>query len=232
MIHEAVFWDVGGVILDIDSIARAQTVFLERAIDTYDLEMSVDAARETWRETMRSHFVDREGTEYRTAREARRKAAHALFDGPPPDDWQTLYQEVTAETVERTPGVQETMAAVAEADLYQAVISDADADLSDRLDAHELGEYLTHVTTSEEVGVVKPDRRVFETAFEKARASGVDPEQGVMIGDKYTNDMEGGTAMGLTTVAFGAEDGPAVDYRIDEIPELLDVLGIRDADRS
>ena len=92
-----------------------------------------------------------------------------------------------------------------------------------------MAEYLTHVTTSEEVGYVKPDSRMFETAFEKARAAGVDPSAGIMVGDKYDNDMEGASAVGLETAAFGAADGPAVDYHLSSIEDLLDVLDLAEA---
>jgi hypothetical protein len=84
MDYEAVFWDVGGVILHIGSIDEAQTAFLERAIERYGLPSDVGEARERWRDAMRAHFAGREGRAYRTAREARAKAAAALFDGDEP----------------------------------------------------------------------------------------------------------------------------------------------------
>jgi putative hydrolase of the HAD superfamily len=229
MDYEAVFWDVGGVILNIGSIDEAQTAFLERAIERYGLPSDVGEARERWRDAMRAHFAGREGRAYRTAREARAKAAAALFDGDEPDDWRDLYHALTDEHVRLNPGVEATLERIHDAGLYQAVVSDADEDLAERLEHFGLRPYFDDVTTSEAVGYVKPDDRMFERAFEKARAAGVDPQRGVMIGDKYDNDMEGGSAHGLTTVGFGAEDGPAVDHHVEAVPELLDVLGI-DAD--
>jgi putative hydrolase of the HAD superfamily len=69
---------------------------------------------------------------------------------------------------------------------------------------------------------------MFETAFEKARSVGVEPTNGVMIGDKYRNDMEGGKEAGLTTVSHGAEDGPAVDHHVDDLRELLRIVGVEE----
>ena len=226
MSHEAVFWDVGGVILDIDSMADAQDAFIERAVVEYGLDVSTEEARSTWRDALREHFAGREGMEYRTAREGRRKAAAALFGEDPPDDWEETYAACVDEQVRPTPGIEQTMATIHDAGIYQAVVSDADDGLSRRLESLGVAEYLTHVTTSEEVGFVKPDSRMFETAFEKARAAGVDPTAGIMIGDKYDNDMEGASAVSLETAAFGADDGPAVDYRLSTIGDLLDVLGL------
>lgn len=226
MDYEAVFWDVGGVILDIESIGEAQTVFLERAVDRYDLPYDVAEAREVWRDAMREHFAGRDGLRYRTAREGREKAAAALFDGDPPGDWDDLYAEATNSTVRLNPGAAETLRQINDAGVYQAIVSDADEGLSERFQRFDIDEYIADITTSEEVGYVKPDRRMFETAFDKARRAGVDPERGIMVGDKYENDMEGASNVGLGTAAYGAEDGPAVDHRLEALPELLDVLGV------
>ncbi|MFW6045904.1 MAG: HAD family hydrolase [Natronomonas sp.] len=227
MEYNAVFWDVGGVILNIDSIARGQQSFVGTAVETYDLDVPVTEALDIWREAMSDHFAGRKGTEYRTARVARRKAANALFDGEPPADWRDLYERVRREHTTTNPGARETMRTLSEAGVYQAILSDADdGGLRSMLERFKLDEYIADLTTSEEVGYVKPDRRIFDTALEKARRTGIQPSRGIMIGDKYENDMEGGTAAGLTTVSFGAGEGPAVDYSIDELVELLDVVGV------
>lgn len=228
MNHEAVFWDVGGVILDIESIMRGQEAFVEAAVAEYDLDVPVDEALRIWQEAMREHFAGREAGEYVTAREGRRKAAEALF-GDPPADWRDLHERVTAEQTRTTEGAIETITALGEAGVYQAIVSDADeGGIPAMLERFGVEAHVTHVTTSEEVGYTKPDQRMFETAFEKARSVGVDPTNGVMVGDKYRNDMEGGKEAGLTTVSHGAEDGPAVDHHVDELRELLAIVGVEE----
>ncbi|MFB6172575.1 MAG: HAD family hydrolase [Haloarculaceae archaeon] len=222
--YDAVFWDVGGVILNIPSISRGQRAFVERAVDRYDLDDAPEAALERWRDGMREHFADRENGEYRTARGARRRGAETLFDGDPPADWQTLHQAAMDDHREPNPGAIETITALGEAGVYQAIVSDADEEgIPEMLDRFDIADHVSHVTTSEAVGYTKPDQRMFETALAKAD---VDPARGIMIGDKYRNDMEGGTEAGLATVAYGAEDGPAVDYRIEDLRELLDIVGV------
>lgn len=222
--YDAVFWDVGGVILNIPSISRGQRAFIEAAVTEYDLDNTPESALETWQDGMREHFAGRENGEYRTAREARRKGAVALFDGDPPADWRDLHQRAMDEHRETNPGAIETITALGDAGVYQAIVSDADEEgIPEMLDRFGVSEHVSHVTTSEAVGYTKPDQRMFETALEKAP---VDPARGVMIGDKYRNDMEGGTEAGLTTVAYGADDGPAVDHHIDDLRDLLDVVGV------
>lgn len=222
--YDAVFWDVGGVILNIPSISRGQQAFVEAAVREYNLDHTTESALETWQDGMRAHFAGRENGEYRTAREARRKAADALFDGDPPEDWRELHERVTAEHTEPNSGAIETLTALGEAGVYQAIVSDADeGGIPDMLDRFGVDEHIAHVTTSEAVGYTKPDQRMFETALEKAD---VDPARGLMVGDKYENDMAGAKEAGLTTVAFGADDGPAVDHHVDDLREILEIVGI------
>lgn len=221
---DAVFWDVGGVILNIPSISQGQRAFVESAVTKYDLDYTTESALETWRNGMRAHFAGRENGEYRTARGARQKAAEALFDGDPPADWRELHEHVTAEHTEPNPGALETLTALGEAGVYQAIVSDADeGGIPDMLNRFGIDDHVAHVTTSEAVGFTKPDQRMFETALEKAN---VDPERGLMVGDKYENDMSGAKEAGLMTVAYGADDGPAVDHHVADLREILEIVGI------
>jgi 5'-nucleotidase len=50
---------------------------------------------------------------------------------------------------------------------------------------------------SEELRVDKPDRRIFDWAFEK---SGVEPARSMMIGDRLDNDVKPAKALGMQTV--------------------------------
>ncbi|HKJ58937.1 MAG TPA: HAD family hydrolase, partial [Halobacteriales archaeon] len=86
-------------------------------------------------------------------------------------------------------------------------------------------EHFDAVTTSESVGRTKPDPAMFETALERSPAP---PERTLMIGDRYGHDMEGAKRHGISTAAYGAEDGPAVDYRLEDLRDVLEILGIED----
>ncbi|WP_240334651.1 HAD family hydrolase [Halorussus sp. MSC15.2] len=67
---------------------------------------------------------------------------------------------------------------------------------------------------------------MFETAL---READVAADEALMIGDRYEHDVAGAKDVGLATVAYGAEDGPAVDYRVDDLREILDIVGVRDS---
>ena len=53
------------------------------------------------------------------------------------------------------------------------------------------------LVTSEEIGVSKPDARIFHAALERARAA---PDAAVMLGDAWATDIEGALSAGIRPV--------------------------------
>lgn len=222
---EAVFWDIGGVILDIDSVREGHRWFIERLVEEHEIDASPEDALATWRETVGDYFRERDGTEYRSARDGYARGVEALTEKPIPEEaWRPLFERATERSIRPIPGATETIARVAATDRHVGIISDIDEDRAHRiLDQFGVHEHFDSITTSEGVGRTKPDPAMFEAGLD---AADVPADRAVMIGDRYDHDMEGASRQGMITVAFGAEDGPGVDYRIEEIAELLDVLDI------
>lgn len=220
---DAVFWDVGGVLLNIESVFAAQTAFVGRLADTAGIDP--DAALEAYRGVLRDHFTGRTNREYRTAREGRQKAVTAILGDQSADfDWRAVYDEIQREHLELNDGAAEAVRRLEDAGFYLGVISDADADRPAWLLRHfGLDSSFDGITTSEEVGYTKPDHRMFETALAKAEVA---PERAIMIGDKYENDIEGAASAGLTAVGYGADQGPAIDYSVENLREVLGIVGI------
>ena len=222
----AVFWDIGGVILDADSVREAHEAFVRRVVEEHAPEASAEAAIETWRAAVGDYFREREGTEFRDARTAYHRAVAEIVGAEVVEsEWRPLFEAVTAETLEPNPGAVETVERLAETDLHVGVLSDVDAAEGRRILAHfGLDSTFDSITTSEAVGRTKPDPAMFEAALSAADASAADA---VMIGDRYEHDVEGAAALGLTTVAYGADDGPAVDYAVDDLREIPSILGVQ-----
>ncbi|QSW99602.1 HAD family hydrolase [Haloterrigena alkaliphila] len=220
---EAVFWDIGGVVLELESVQGAHAAFVEGLVEEQGLEMSVEEAIDVWRTAVGDYFRERDGTAFRSAREGYAKGVEAIVgDDLPREQWEPEFEEIVNSSVEPEPGAPETIAALAERDLHVGVISDVDdAAGKEMLEAFGVREHFDSITTSEEVGRTKPDPAMFETALEKA---GVAPERSLMIGDRYDHDVKGADEMGLHGVAFGAEDGPAVSYRIESLEEVLEIV--------
>ena len=86
------------------------------------------------------------------------------------------------------------------------------------------------IAASAEIGYAKPNKKIFERAFEIA---GCCAEESVMVGDRLDNDMSPAKALGMKTVWIknglakyqGAEFGKGiVDYQINKLSELLCIL--------
>ncbi|WP_254837737.1 HAD family hydrolase [Natronomonas marina] len=222
--YEAVFWDIGGVIVELSSVREGYAAFVGELAAEHDLEP--DPALEAWKSALGEHFRGREGTEYRTAREGYRKATAALFDGDPPDGWERTLDEATSGTLRAENGAVDTVEALSEAGVTQAVVSDIDTrEAENMLSTFGIRDCFEHVTTSEAVGYTKPDERMFRDALE---GTGVDPAATVMVGDRYEHDVAGAAAVGLAAAGYGEDAwGPEATHEITALPELVDVVGVR-----
>jgi putative hydrolase of the HAD superfamily len=97
------------------------------------------------------------------------------------------------------------------------------------LDRMSLGSRLDATVFSSEVGVRKPDPRIFREALRRLKA---EPAETVFVGDRLYDDISGAQAVGMRGVLtrqFRQEDDP--DYRPDavidhftELPEALERL--------
>lgn len=220
--YDAVFWDIGGVIVELKSVREGYANFLGRLTEQFDPD--VEEPSETWKTTLGDHFKSRESTTYRRARDGYVKATRALFDDPPPEaEWWPLFERATAETLRAEDGAIETITTLADRGLYQAIVSDIDtAEMESMLETFGVRDCFDAVTTSEAVGYTKPDRRMFEDALDRW---GGDASRAVMVGDRYRHDIAGAKSVGLNTVAYGEDAfGEAADHKIQDLRELFEIV--------
>ncbi len=76
-----------------------------------------------------------------------------------------------------------------------------------------ISNYFSTVTTSEEVGVKKPNPLIFTSALEKANA---DSKASIMIGDTFEADILGAEAVGMKTMYY--------NYRKENLPKKYIVV--------
>lgn len=77
-----------------------------------------------------------------------------------------------------------------------------------KIDVCGLGAHIDALVVSEEVGVAKPDPRIF---LEALRRIGASPDHAVMIGDSWTADIAGARAAGIAAVWFNPLRLPCPD---------------------
>jgi putative hydrolase of the HAD superfamily len=97
------------------------------------------------------------------------------------------------------------------------------------LERHDVLGYFDAFAFSDEVGVYKPDARIFEAALERM---GIGPAAAAHVGDLRRTDVSGANALGMTSVRYAGlfddaeHDGPDAHHVIDHHDQLPGVLGI------
>jgi putative hydrolase of the HAD superfamily len=103
-----------------------------------------------------------------------------------------------------------------------AVVSDWDCALAWHLADIGIGDLLDAVVVSAEVGVAKPDPRIFAAALE---AVGVGPAAAMHVGDDPRRDLQGAEMAGITGVLLDREDRyQGITPRVVTLNEVLELL--------
>ena len=110
-------------------------------------------------------------------------------------------QAITAKVIEGVFEVLETM----RKDGYRtAMIANANsADARNIIATCGLENYFDVIVISEEVGIEKPDKQVFQVALDKL---GVEAENAVMVGNRIDADIVGANRIGMKSVWFRWND--------------------------
>ncbi|MFC7190198.1 HAD family hydrolase [Halocatena marina] len=225
--YDGVFFDIGGVILDLASVREGHIELLARIADQEGIE-DVESLIADWRSSLGEYFNGRDGTEYRRAKIGYQRAIDAAVGYEVPEEtWLTAFEAASEECLQPNPNAVETIRSLDQMDVYLGIISDIDTWEADAiLTRFGVVDRFDHITTSEEIGRTKPDPAMFDAALEKAS---VEPECALYIGDRYKHDMQGGTRAGLVTVAYGNSavehaDSESVDYTVDDLSVLCDLI--------
>ena len=92
-----------------------------------------------------------------------------------------------------------------------------------RISLSPLKDIVAGMVISQEVGVSKPDPRIFEYALD-----GIDPAVALMVGDSLTSDMLGANRAGVDACWYNPKNKPLagdvhITYEIKELRELLPI---------
>lgn len=110
------------------------------------------------------------------------------------------------------------------------VIANQSPGTATRLEKWGLLKYIDVVAASAELGVVKPDRAIFDKAFEMAECTA---QEAVMIGDRLDNDISPAKKLGMKVIwirqGFAIYQNPQMaeyqpDYIVDSLSELKELF--------
>ncbi len=93
-----------------------------------------------------------------------------------------------------------------------------------KIEGTGIGKYFTHIIISEDVGVNKPDKAIFEHAVNLA---GTTKAESLMIGDSLEADVRGALNFGMDAIYFNPFNAPKPDdvpVQINSLKELVTLL--------
>ncbi len=154
----------------------------------------------------------------RRERFSRLLAQAGVNDAPDADDMASRYRQTYAANWHPVPGALSFLQAV-RADGHAVVIVTNNGVAEQRLKLERCGfETLVDLlVTSEEVGVSKPGRGIFEHALNRI---GAPASEAVMLGDAWAADVEGARGAGVTPVWFNPMRRESPDPDVAQITSL------------
>jgi HAD superfamily hydrolase (TIGR01509 family) len=214
----AVFFDAGNTLI------RMNYAVIAAELGRHGFSVAADAVqRAEWRARVRldDEVLSRSGpgdsTENRSTAE---RYLGYLLDGLGVADpatvekiaaWRRTYNPPVGVWNTVDPDAAPALAEVRRAGLRAAVISNSNGSVRSILESLGLAGHLDFVVDSAEVGVEKPDPRIFEISLAQARVA---PGEAVYVGDLYSIDVRGARAAGMRAVLldpgghWGSRDCP------------------------
>jgi putative hydrolase of the HAD superfamily len=119
-------------------------------------------------------------------------------------------------------GVKETLLILKDEGYLLAIVTDTANPLHAKLSWFEhggFGHVWDVITSSLDVGVRKPDPKIYYAALEQL---GVTVEQTVFLGHKKS-ELEGARAVGMKTIAFNYDKDAPADYYVENFADILKV---------
>jgi HAD superfamily hydrolase (TIGR01549 family) len=119
-------------------------------------------------------------------------------------------------------GTLETLNILKHKNLYLGIVTDTAQPLHEKISKLERGGFgnlLDSITSSQEVGVQKPDPKIYQLAKQQL---GITADQAVFVGHNLI-ELEGARSVGVKTVAFNYENGAKEDFYIKKFSELANL---------
>ena len=220
---EVVLFDADGTLFDFQ---RAERQALAQTMTRFDLEyddarhpaLYTTINRDVWRQLEQGTLT---AATLKVERFRRFLAGCEVALGPEAFSGEYLRQLATASHL--LDGAEALLAAIRPR-VRLGIVTNGLAEVQrPRLARSAIGPLFDTVVVSEEIGIAKPDARIFEHALRQLRHD--DRGTVLMVGDSLESDIQGGLNAGLRTCWFnpsGAANGTAIEPTF-EIARLLDL---------
>jgi 2-haloacid dehalogenase len=226
--YKSIFFDADDTLFDYPRAERAALLAcLEKFAVAIDPETFTAAYRRHNRDVWQA--FERGETDQAALRveRFRRLADELNLEGLPLERLSSFYLETLADQSQLLPGALATVRKLAEV-FPLALITNGIASVQNkRFAASPITAFFRSIVISEEVGIAKPDPRIFKPALQKV---GVEAADVLYVGDSITSDMAAARNAGmdfcwLNPKRIPVPAGHAPVFIITAIKELLDRLG-------
>ena len=225
MSTHAVVFDLFGTLIPKWDTGRS-TVMLTRMARHLDLSMEEFA--EAWGETYWNRELGRT-TVKQSVRCAMESIGATLSEGRIEDAYRMWAALIELSIKPRNSEVVETLREIRARGFKIGLISNCGPEVPPLVRESTLARFIDHATFSCEIGVAKPDPRIFEA---HCRELGVKPEQSVFLGDGGSYELDGAQSVGMKSIflrideeiaAEGLPEGVA-EWTGREMGRLEDIL--------
>jgi YjjG family noncanonical pyrimidine nucleotidase len=227
--YKGIFFDADDTLFDYPRAERAALRACHREFGLrIELKILVEAYRRHNRDMWQA--FERSETDQATLRVERFRRLAAEFNIPnlPLDRISTFYLEALSGQPQLMPGALATVRALAKEFSLALVTNGIAAVQRRRFAASPITQYFQAVLISEEVGIAKPDPRIFAPALQKI---GVEACDVLYVGDSVTSDMAAARNAGMDFCWFNpgrvpVPIGHAPAFIITALKELPRSLGL------
>jgi 2-haloalkanoic acid dehalogenase type II len=234
---KAVLFDFGGTLYDYSCLAAAEAeslVELARQAGAADAPHDILLAQ---RDAMRRVFRDYLPRSFYMHRDLFRDAVVGMLEELGVEaraDQLDTYRQVQWQRHRRDfclrEGVVDTLEELRRRGLHVGMVSNIDDDQLDHLlGVAGIADLFDSVLSSEQAQSCKPDALIYQIALKRA---GCAPHEALFVGDTLRQDIAGAKRVGLRAALIWHRhdrqpptDGPAPDYVIRSVPEVLKLLG-------
>ncbi len=213
MLPKAILFDLDDTLFD---HWRASSIALAAMREAFAPDLPLDLFAERHAEVLEqfhTRFLAGEFT-LDQAREARMRALFASFDreieSATAAQAALLYRQQHQSNRHLLDGARDLLDALAGQCRLGIVTNNSTAEQIEKLRALNIASYFDTIVISEDVGVTKPDPKIFAIALERI---GAKPYETVFVGDNWTNDIVGATAAGMTAVWLNRDGQTPVPAR-------------------
>lgn len=223
---KAIFFDFGGTLMDLESDRKAHLELMRSLRGKYRLKCDPKKLLEEY-EIFCEGRISKQEDAWTPAKDMYKLAFERILPSlgsrASGIDWKWFYGEyfrAHKEHMKLHSDALTVLSNIKKMKLHCGLISDVDSDfLSFSMDLFALRNFFDSITTSEEVGVAKPNPKIFQVALQKAKCKG---EEAVYVGDSFERDVLGAKRVGMTPIMLCMEDTSSqhVGYLARDLKEV------------